>query len=250
MLFPHVTTCSQCSLMLFGVMGSSYQHRLHSCLVHQSINLSTPVFIAVFILTRQPHSFDHLLHQSLCAWFVLCQLFPKHSRSFCNITCNVAVCVAMRKAVIGRCLSTVRPVFPVLILQLSKQLSKQQYRTRTKRFPFRLRRTSRKLLVNCVPKWESAEKWHFHSLELYMKGQRALGHLMKRASSMIRHITEGMAIVLLSMADLLPISDLLQTSTVIRPDFKINPAAESTARKLLRLRKATRIAGVGVASAR
>ena len=79
---------------------------------------------------------------------------------------------------IGWCPSTVRPVFPMLVFQLSKR----QNRTRTtfstvlgtppsctwtKRFP--LEELCGGCIVSWVLKWESTKNRHFRSLELYTK---------------------------------------------------------------------------------
>ena len=77
---------------------------------------------------------------------------------------------------IGRCPSTVPPVFPVLVFQLSKQqnrtgttfstvLGTPPNRTRTKRFP--LEELWGSCFVSWVLNWESTENWDFHSWEPY-----------------------------------------------------------------------------------
>ena len=73
---------------------------------------------------------------------------------------------------IGRCLSTVRPVFPVLVFQLSKQqnrtvLQTPPNRTQTKKLP--LNTFEAGCFLSWVLNWESTENRHFHNLELYTK---------------------------------------------------------------------------------
>ena len=73
---------------------------------------------------------------------------------------------------------TVRPVFPVLVFQQSKQqnrtwttsstvLGTPPNRTRTNKFSLEELRGG--CFVGWVPKWESTENWHFHGLEPYAK---------------------------------------------------------------------------------
>ena len=77
---------------------------------------------------------------------------------------------------LGRCPSTVRPVFPMLVFQISKQ----QNRTRTTSLavlgtPLNRTRTKKFLLeelwggcfLSWVLNWESTEYWDFHRLEPY-----------------------------------------------------------------------------------
>ena len=83
-----------------------------------------------------------------------------------------------RACLLGQCPSTVRPVFPVLVFQLSKQqnstrttssiaLGTPPNRTRTRKL--RLEEHRGGCLVSWVPKWEFTETWHFRSLEPYTK---------------------------------------------------------------------------------
>ena len=84
----------------------------------------------------------------------------------------------VKTTLIGMCPSTVRPVFPVLVFQLSKQQNRTRTnsstvlgtptnRTRTKKFSLE------ELLGSCflswVLNWESTENWDFHRLEPYTK---------------------------------------------------------------------------------
>ena len=77
---------------------------------------------------------------------------------------------------VGRRPRAVRPVLPMLVFQLSKQqnrtrttssagLGTSPNRTRTKRFP--LEELWGGCLLSWVPKWESTDNQHFHSLEAY-----------------------------------------------------------------------------------
>ena len=80
--------------------------------------------------------------------------------------------------IIGRCPSTVRPVFPVLVFQLSEQqnhtrtasstvLGTSPNSTRTKKFPLWELRGG--CFASWVFNWESTENCHFHRLEPYTK---------------------------------------------------------------------------------
>ena len=75
-------------------------------------------------------------------------------------------------------MSTIRPVFPVLVFQLSKQQNRTRAtsstvlgippnRTRTKTFPLEVLWGG--CFVRWVLKWESTENWDFHRLEPYPK---------------------------------------------------------------------------------
>ena len=77
---------------------------------------------------------------------------------------------------LGRCPSTVPPVFPVLVFQLSKQQNRTRTafstvlgtppnRTRTKKFP--LEEIWGGCFVSWVLNWESTDNWDFHSWEPY-----------------------------------------------------------------------------------
>ena len=79
-------------------------------------------------------------------------------------------------SLIGRCPSTVPPVFPVLVFQLSKQQNRTRTtfstvlgtppnRTRTKKFP--LEELWGGCFVSWALNWESTENWDFHSWEPY-----------------------------------------------------------------------------------
>ena len=78
---------------------------------------------------------------------------------------------------LGRCPSTVRSVFPVLVFQLSKQqnhartpsstvLRNPPNRARTNKFP---EQPGGRCFVGWVVNWESTENWDFHRLEPYTK---------------------------------------------------------------------------------
>ena len=83
-----------------------------------------------------------------------------------------------QKPILGRCPSTVRPVFPVLVSQLGKQQNRTRTssstvlgtppnRTRTKKFPLEEHRGG--CFVSWVLNSESTENWDFHRLEPYTK---------------------------------------------------------------------------------
>ena len=94
--------------------------------------------------------------------------YPKRPPSLSMPALQRGACLGRGEAfgcppVLGRCPSTVRPVFPMLVFQRSKQ----QNRTRT---------TSSTVLgtpPNCflswVLNWESPDYWDFHNLERYTK---------------------------------------------------------------------------------
>ena len=95
--------------------------------------------------------------------------------------CQAKICSRKRppKSELGRCPSTVRPVFPVLVFQLSKQQNRTRTtsstvlgtppnRTRTERFPPKKCFEAVAFLVGFSTR-NFPPTWHFHSLEPYTK---------------------------------------------------------------------------------
>ena len=117
-----------------------------------------------------PIMFLHMYYQLAMGWLVLNhQIFTKKTREGCGL---------FPGSLQGQCLSTFRPVFPVLVFQQRKQQNWSQTTSstihgthpnhaQTKEFP--LEYFWGKSLVSWAPKWESTENWHFHSLEPYTK---------------------------------------------------------------------------------